>query len=136
MNVINELYEKAKEVTNAAGKKTDEIVQISRLKMNCVSINNEIKQRFEALGCQIYDMLKSGEEDTETLLVTVDQIDDLFKKLSDANAKIEELKKIMTCPKCSSRNRQDAIFCMKCGTRLIVTDEDYEADEFFGENQI
>lgn len=126
MSVLNDFLNKAKDVTNEGLKKTDVLMQISKHKITCVQLDNDIKNKYTNLGNRIYDMIKADTEDTSELLTLVSEIDDKFKKLSEVQAKIEELKQIITCPICGTKNKFDNDYCSKCGHQLVVTDEDFD----------
>lgn len=128
-NVINEFLSKAKDVTDTAVRKKDELYMLSKLKLNFVQLNNDVKNRYEALGNRLYEMYKSGNENTNELLGMVDEIDDLFKKMAETQRRIDELSKFICCPKCSAKNKIDSVYCNKCGTKLVVTDEAVEENE-------
>lgn len=126
MSVLNEFLSKAKEVTSESIKKTDQLVKISSLKLTCVQLDNEIKAKYSLLGNRIYDMIKADEENTNELLGLVSEIDILFKRLSETQNKIEDLRHIYACPNCGTKNKIENDYCSKCGKRLSVTDEEFE----------
>lgn len=123
MSVLNNIFNVAKEVTTAAGKKTDSYVQISKLKLSCVQINNEIKAKYEVLGNRVYDMMKAGEENEAEVLEMVTDIDNSFKKLTEATVKIEELRNNIVCATCGAPNKPDSLFCNKCGAKLVMPEK-------------
>ncbi|MGN0597943.1 MAG: zinc-ribbon domain-containing protein [Ruminiclostridium sp.] len=128
-NVINDFLTMAKDATDSAVRKKDELYMLSKLKLSFVQLNNKVKARYEALGNRLYEMYKSGNENTTELLGMVDEIDDLFKKMAETQRKIDELSKFISCPKCSAKNKIDSVYCNKCGTKLVATDEAVEENE-------
>lgn len=130
MSFLDDVFSKAKDVTKAAGKKTDNLVKISKLKMQCATINNNIRSTYEKLGNTVYDMIKSDSENQTVLLGVVSEIDDLYKQLERTTKKLEKLRKIYSCPRCDEKNKATAVYCAKCGKRLVVTDS-YEDNDIY-----
>lgn len=130
MSFLDGLFSKAKDVTKAAGKKTDNLVKMSKLKMQCAAINSNIRSTYEKLGNTVYDMIKSDSENQTVLLGVVSEIDDLYRQFERVTKKIEKLKKIYSCPRCDEKNKATAVYCAKCGKRLVVTDS-YEDDDIY-----
>lgn len=128
-NVINDFLSKAKDVTEAASRKKDEIYMLSKLKLSFVQLNNDVKNRYEALGNRLYEMYKSGNENTNELLGMVDEIDDIFKRMAETQRRIDELSRFVCCPKCGVKNKIDSVYCNKCGTKLVATDEEVDENE-------
>ncbi|NMB30922.1 MAG: zinc ribbon domain-containing protein, partial [Clostridiales bacterium] len=130
MSFLDGVFSKAKDVTKAAGKKTDNLVKISKLKMQCATINSNIRSTYEKLGNIVYDMIKSDNENQTVLLGVVSEIDDLYKQLERTTKKLEKLKKIYSCPRCDEKNKSTAVYCSKCGQRLVVTDSYEDSDTY------
>lgn len=129
MSVLDDIFEKAKDVTSAATKKTDAIVKISKIKLNCVQINNAIKTEFEHLGASLYDQMKSNEEDMNELMAIVEVIDGHYQELNELNHKLEELQNILVCPACGAKNKPGSAYCSRCGTKLAEEEPDVMDEE-------
>jgi ribosomal protein L40E len=130
-NFLNDFLNKAKNVTDAAGRNTDRLYQLSKLKITYLQVNGEIKSKYEALGARVYDMYKTGEENTEELLAMTAELDTLYAKLEQLQARIDALDKYLSCPNCGTRSKLSATYCNHCGTRLTVTDDQPgETDEY------
>lgn len=118
MGVWEEIWDKTKDVANAAGKKTGEIVEISKYKIQVAQINGDIRSQYEKLGNAVYNMVKADYENPELVNSIVDEIDDLLDHLKETEDKIAELKKVIKCPCCGYNNPQEASYCSKCGCKL------------------
>lgn len=128
MGVWDDLFATAKSVTNSAAKKTDELVKISKLKMTSAQINGDIKTAYERLGRTVYDGIKADTDNPSAIARAVGEVDDLYRQLESVTAKLEELQDIRRCPKCDEKNKDDAVFCAKCGARLIAAEEPPDED--------
>jgi hypothetical protein len=109
---------KAKDLADAATKKTGEIVEISRYKYECIKINGEIKRLYEQLGSTVYSMKKYGYENEDLVEAITEEIDDCLDRLDEINDMINGMKKTVVCPVCGSKNETYSSFCSKCGTKL------------------
>ena len=58
---LNSLLDKAISVANVAGKKTEEMVEASKLKLQEVSVNADLQDCYEKIGSLVYRSKKSGE---------------------------------------------------------------------------
>ena len=126
MTVWENIFEKAKEVTSNASKKTGEFYELSKLKWQAIQINNEVKAIYEKLGNSVYTMVKEDCEDPGVVVSIVEEIDNLLEKLDSLNEKIAQLQKVNICTKCGSKNPIEYSYCYKCGNKL---EEDIEFEE-------
>lgn len=118
MDYFDKVADGVRSTAETIGKKTQDVVDISKLKLNAYEINSEIKKRFEALGRIVYDA-KQGDYNCDIVIEeNIRGINVLFERLSEINNKIAKLKNKVCCNKCSAINESDAVFCSKCGCRL------------------
>lgn len=54
------------------------------------------------------------------------EIDQLYKKMAQYNARIEMMRKIVTCPVCGTKNKFSNTYCTSCMHKLVLTDEEPE----------
>lgn len=134
--MFEDVFGKAKKAANVAGKKTEELVEISKLKFSAMQINTDIKALYEKLGNAVYSMKKANYENPDLVDGLVEEIDDKRKELKNIHAEIAVLQKAKECPCCQTKNPKDAYYCQKCGSKLPVTAEtehndswDYEDEE-------
>lgn len=118
MSFLDEVINTTKSVAATAGKKTDEAVQYSKLKIKAVQLNSDVKSKFEKLGALIYQMAKSDEKSNEEFDEIIADIDDIYAKIEDVEAKLDELKSQTTCSKCGAKTKNENAFCPKCGAKL------------------
>ena len=59
MGIFEDLMAGAKNVVDYAGKKTDDVVELSKLKYQSSQLSNELRSLYEKLGCAVYSMMKS-----------------------------------------------------------------------------
>jgi len=118
MGFLEDVISTGKSVVSTAGKKTDEAVKLSKLKIKETQINSEVRGKFEKLGEMIYQMKKSGEQDNAAFDAAVAAIDESYAQLDEIGKQIDELKNQVTCPKCGVKTKDENLYCPKCGTKL------------------
>lgn len=129
MGFLDELISTTKNVAASAGKKTDEAVKISKLKIKKSQISGDIKSKNEKLGATMYQMAKSGEKDNEAFDAAVAELDACYEALADVNKQLDELNGMLTCTSCGAKTKNDNSFCPKCGTKLPVIEVAAPAEE-------
>lgn len=118
MNDFNAILGKVKNWANAAGKKTEEVVEASKLKLQIVSLNGDLSKAYEELGNMVYHAAKNNETVGEEMDAVMDKIDELHEKLAELESKVGEIKKVRTCGNCGADCPADAHFCSRCGVIL------------------
>lgn len=118
MDFFSELGNRAKQIATVVKDKTGDLVETSKLKLDCVGINKDIQKKYENLGALVYQLKKNGETNDELVAKFVAEIDELFVKLQDTSAKLNERKSITICPSCKYANDENFDYCVKCGTEL------------------
>ena len=117
-NTVDNFMDKARDVADAAGRKTSEIIEVSKLKVQCISINNKIKAVYEKLGSTVYSFKKSDYSNDELVDSMVEEIDELLAELDEVSEKIANIKNVVFCTACGKKNPENAYYCAKCGNRI------------------
>ena len=115
---LNSLLDKAISVANVAGKKTEEMVEASKLKLQEVSVNADLQDCYEKIGSLVNRSKKSGEDNEQSIEQLVEQADVLLEQLAQLQSKREEIKKMKKCPNCGAACSVDSHFCSRCGMVL------------------
>lgn len=118
INSLNSLLDKAMSVANVAGKKTEEMVEVSKLKLQEVSLNADLQNCYERIGSLVYRSRKSGLDNEAEITEIIAQVDALLEELAQNQSKREELKKVKKCPNCGAACAVDSHFCSRCGMML------------------
>lgn len=130
---FDNFVDKAYSVVDAASKKTGEMVELSKYKMEAIKTNNQIEKLYEQLGKAVYSTIKSSYQNDELVDGITEEIDELLMRLDALNEKISEMKKMTRCPACGAKNQPENYFCSRCGSRLKSEFQDgfYDnSDEF------
>lgn len=116
MDFFDKLSDTLVTATKEVGQKAKGMTDLAKLQYDKKCKEDELKQKFEALGRKYYQQKKSevpeeDMEDFEDIEMTIQQINDL-------NEGIMEAKGAKSCPKCGARVADNASFCSNCGAKL------------------
>lgn len=133
MGVLDDILEKAKTVATVVSNKTGEIYEVSKLKLQAVSLNAEIQKCYERLGRMKYDQERTQTDNTEIMEVCIAEITDLLEALDELNEMINDETGTMKCTSCSATIPLDSTYCAKCGMKIsrdeAIVSTAVEADE-------
>ena len=118
MSFLDDVINTGKNVVSTAGTKGKEAVSFSKLKIRVSQLHGDVKVKFEKLGEMIYEMAKSGNKDTEAFDAMVAEIDAIYAELADIDKQVDELRNVVTCPKCGAKTSKENAYCPKCGEKL------------------
>ncbi|MEG0894202.1 MAG: hypothetical protein RSE93_00690 [Oscillospiraceae bacterium] len=141
MDMFDNLFDRAKEVYDAASKKTCEVYETSKLKLEIVNLNNEIKKLYEKLGSCVYSMVKADYENQDVLDSITEEIDDCKIRINYLQKKLGEMKNFIICENCGAKNSQDNFYCKNCGTRIKsefsdeYAEQQQQSDDCVGDEQ-
>ena len=118
MTTFDDVFSKAKSVAESAGKKTTEMIEVARLKIQAAEIEREISSMLEGLGRLGYDSRKEDEDVAGEVDDCRQKLDERYEALAKARAKIDEYRNQVTCRNCGAQNAEDAVYCKRCGVKL------------------
>lgn len=104
----------------ALNKKSEEILEITKVKMNRSKLEKQLQEKQRELGRIVYDSYISNTTDSEkviSLCKTMQGLEEEIKKLDEQIAALTPKEK--TCPNCGTKVAPDIKFCSNCGTKLI-----------------
>ena len=126
MGFLDELISSAKVVVDKAGKQTDKVVEVSKLKYQSIQLQNELSHLYEQLGVAVYSKMVEEYDNGDLIASLADEITEVRAALKVVEEKISEQKNEQYCPNCGAKSPRDAMFCASCGTKLK---EDEPAEE-------
>jgi hypothetical protein len=115
---MEEVLCKAKDLAEAAGKKTGELMTLTKLKLELADTGRAIASLMEKIGRETYAAYKGEETNADDITAYVEQVDVLQEKAEDLAAQIDELRRTRSCAACGKNNTQDAVYCQNCGEKL------------------
>ncbi len=108
----------AKGAAETVGKKTDELVELGRMKLKIAELHRELAAAYEGLGRLVYDSRKSGESVDDMVAACTEHLDELTCELEQLEEKVMLAKNAVRCSKCGTPNAATAHFCSQCGEKL------------------
>ena len=93
MSFFDDAFSTARTVGKTVGKRTEEIIIISKKKLSAVEYENKLESLYEDLGKEYYSVLKGSEIDTEKQNEKVKEIDMITLELEQIKAEISDLLK-------------------------------------------
>lgn len=118
MGTFEDVLCKAKSMAESAGKKTSDMVEVAKLKMEAAETEKDIASTLEGLGRLIYDGRKADEDVTALVDECILKLDELNQKLGETRDKICEYQKVIRCKQCGAVNEDDSVYCRKCGSKI------------------
>lgn len=130
---LNSLKQTITETAGAVGKKTEDLLEIQKLKNRIRSVQKHMEQEYQRLGVIICQRFADGEVLDEELAKICDEIMELRKQSAAFREELVSRKGQNICPSCGTSNPQSAVFCMQCGAMMPVREE--EPEEFVVKEQ-
>lgn len=118
-----EFFEKLKSTISttakSAAKKSNEIVEITKLKMAISGAEADIARLMRDIGELVYEGYKGEmEADAGEMEELCTQIDAKYAEIADAKDQLRTLKKLKQCPVCLEESDPEAAFCARCGNKF------------------
>ena len=112
---VDEMLAQAKTMAATAGRKTEELVELAKLRVQIAEKRREIADLYEGLGRLVYDSRISGESVEELVEVCVAALGEEQKDLARLEERVMLSKSVIRCDACGAVNMNNAVFCNQCG---------------------
>ena len=121
MTILNELKENVSDITENVVRKTTEIIETQKLKMNKASIESDIRDAYVSLG-RMYEKFLNEAADTieidEQAAELLEKIAAGKKTVAGINDTLMKAKGLIHCDACGNDVARSSAFCPKCGAKL------------------
>lgn len=117
MAFLENLGKKVGEAAQAAAKKSNEIVETTKLNSNINSEEDKIQKLYVQLGKAVYEKFTQTGAAEDYAQEACQEIITHQENIKTLREKIAELKGIKSCINCGSEMERTQVFCAKCGTR-------------------
>ncbi len=119
MITVEEMFNRAKEFVDAAGRKAGDLTDMAKMKLKLSENERGIEATLTALGRVLYDSRRSGEAMPEdTVAELIQQVDELEAANEELQAAMDNARGRRTCRECGNANPETAAYCNKCGKPL------------------
>ena len=122
-----------RETMGTVGKKTDEFVEIQKIRSRQGQLESRIENNYQEIGRKIYCRYRNGEAFDEQLAEICREIMHMEKEIDMCKEQVAEKKGQMICPSCGAGVPKEASFCMYCGAPLPEKKEEKPEDADFTE---
>lgn len=119
-NFLKNLKQALSETAEVVTKKTEDVVEVQKLRSKIYNAKKNVEVDYKKLGTIIYQRYLSGESMDEELVNICESIHDLLEQAEKYKDELAEKKGLNICDVCDASNPKDAVFCMKCGSKLPV----------------
>jgi len=118
MALWDDLVANAQSAVNTVGKRTNELIDVSKLRLNIAEVGKKITAEYTEIG-RLFCEGKKQEADVSTEMEEhLATVEELNAQMDALNERLLELKKTVKCPNCGTENTKDNLFCPKCGAKL------------------
>jgi len=118
MDIFESIKSTISNTAKSAAKKSNELVEITKLKMSISNLEMDITRLMGDIGESVYDAYKNGEGTAEDLPDICEQIDIKYADIEESREKLRKLKNVKLCPTCKNEVDPEAVFCSKCGQKF------------------
>ena len=117
-----------RETMGTVGKKTDEFVEIQKIRNRQGQLESRIENNYQEIGRKIYCRFRNGEAFDEQLAELCREIMRMEKEVEACKEQVAEKKGQTICPSCGAGVPKEASFCMYCGAPLPERKEEKTED--------
>lgn len=117
MAFLENLGKKVGEAAQAAAKKSNEIVETTKLNSNINSEEDKIQKLYVQLGKAVYEKFTQTGAAEDYAQEACQEIVTHQENIKALREKIAEIKGIKSCINCGSEMERTQVFCSKCGTK-------------------
>ena len=118
---LDVVIDNAKRYADIAAEKTNEIIELSKLKLDKAKLQSKLREQYRKLGKFYYDIATNDttSETTENMIdECIDSIKVLKQDIEWVSEQIRSLKPHRICAVCGAKNPTSCNFCSSCGKKL------------------
>ncbi|MBR3920919.1 MAG: hypothetical protein IKJ47_03175 [Oscillospiraceae bacterium] len=120
------VIDSAKRYADIAAEKTNEIIELSKLKLDKAKLQSKEREQYRKLGKYYFDLVSNTEEQSEEsskenlalIEDCIETIKNLRQDIEWISEQIGTLKPHRICAICGAKNPTSCNFCSSCGKKL------------------
>ncbi len=121
MEFFDQVKKTAADVAQKVAKKSNELVEVSKIKYEIYDLNADIKKLYAEIGKQVYAQMKDSDALPEDVMMKCEIIEAKYAKMEALKRKDKDMKQQMTCPVCKKECKDAEDVCPYCGADLAVS---------------
>lgn len=118
MNIFNDLGKKLGQTAKSVGKKSEELVEVTKLNLAIGNEEDKIKKLLIEIGSEVYGKYSEGENYDGFIDEKCSQIKLIESNINELRSKVKKIKGHKTCSECNTDIFDDVKFCPNCGSKL------------------
>ncbi|MBE6598538.1 MAG: zinc-ribbon domain-containing protein [Ruminococcaceae bacterium] len=119
MSIFNEIKRNVSGAASVASKKTTELTEIAKIKVNIKLEKAKLSECYEEIGRLFYTAERSGEDYTSDIAAYIMQADKIKATIAKYKTELAKLRKIVICEGCGAEISDTAAYCSVCGTKQV-----------------
>ena len=117
MPTMDDFVGGAKKYIDSATEKTNNFIDMSKLKYNISVMKNDAKNEYTKLGKLCYEMSEKGVDEPEKMSKIIARINKINMEIEFANMELAKYTE-KVCPECGASNDIKFKYCSRCGSKL------------------
>ncbi len=118
MDFMDQLKKTASDVVQTVAHKSNELLEISKIKYEVHDLSADIKKLYAEIGRLVYEEMKDGNSLPEDIQFKCEIVSAKKAKIAALRAREQQVKQGLTCPACGRECNEDDQQCPFCGSDL------------------
>jgi CHASE3 domain sensor protein len=118
MDNFDNTVQKAKDAFDIVFKKTEDLVNVGKQRLNLANLNNKLNKAYASLGKLQFELIKDLDNENSAVASYVSEIKKLKSDIKNLMDEIDSAEGKITCSKCNAKSPAKSLFCSNCGERL------------------
>ncbi len=118
MSIFKDISKKVGEAAHVAAKKSNEIVESTKINLGIKSEEDKIDEILLQIGKKLYEKFSQSEEIPEEFKSMFEDLQSHKAVLNELREKLLDIKNLKECPSCGEKVDEDITFCPKCGSKI------------------
>lgn len=115
---FNNLRQTLSDTAEVVGKKTEELLEVQKLRNRIRTAQRQVEQDYRKLGHMVFERFVEGETMDLELSEVCDHLIQVRNQIASFEEELARKKGQCICPACGKANPTTAAFCMYCGAVL------------------
>ena len=127
---FNNLRQTLSDTAEVVGKKTEELVEVQKLRSRIRTAQRQAEQDYHRLGHMVFERFVEGEAMDLELSEVCDHLIQVRNQIAAFEEELARKKGQCICPACGKANPTTAAYCMYCGAVMPEQQEEAPAAEW------
>ncbi len=120
MDFLSDIGKKITETAKTVTKKSESLVEITKLNLAIGNEEDKIKKAFLEIGSELYKNFQNGESYGDYFDTKCTEIKEMEENIAKLRERVLSLKGTKTCTGCNEVIDEDVKYCPNCGVKTPV----------------